>query len=345
MRVLVTGSSGHLGEGLMRELYRRDHECVGLDLLPSPFTDHVGSVADRDLVRRALRGVDAVLHAATLHKPHVGSHGKAEFVETNVSGTLALLEEADAAGVGAFVFTSSTSAFGRALTPAAGTPAAWIDEDVVPRVRNVYGATKLAGEDLCELAHRESGLPCLVLRTARFFPEADDDATARATFADENLKLNELLHRRLDLDDAVGAHMAALERAPEVGFGRFVVSATTPFGRSDAGELATDAAGLVRRLFPTAEALYAERGWRLPETITRVYDNRRARSRLGWEPRLDFGAALGLLAAGEEWRGPLALAVGAKGYHAEPTGVYTLHPPGSGEGDELRDRSHREENR
>src|SRR3954454_6609393 len=113
MRILVTGSSGHLGEALCRVLAADGVETVGLDLLPSPHTTIVGSIADRALVRRALQGVDAILHTATLHKPHVGSHTRQDFVETNVTGTLTLLEEAAAAGVSRFVYTSTTSAFGR----------------------------------------------------------------------------------------------------------------------------------------------------------------------------------------------------------------------------------------
>ena len=69
------------------------------------------------------------------------------FVDTNVTGTLNLLEEAVAAGVGRFVFTSTTSAFGRALTPPPGAPAAWVTEDVAPVPRNIYGVTKIAAED------------------------------------------------------------------------------------------------------------------------------------------------------------------------------------------------------
>jgi UDP-glucose 4-epimerase len=324
VRILVTGSSGHLGEALVRVL--RDDGCdvTGLDLLPSEHTSVVGSVADRELVRRCVRGVEAVVHAATLHKPHVGSHGRREFVETNVTGTLNLLEEAVTAGVGCFVFTSTTSAFGRALTPPPGAPAAWITEAVAPVARNVYGATKTAAEDLCELVHSDHGLPCLILRTSRFFPEPDDRDDVRAAYDDLNLKVNELLYRRVDLEDVVTAHRLALERAPALGFGRYIISASTPFGPGDLGLLRADAPAVVARLFPDYETHYAERGWRMLQSIERVYVNERARRDLGWAPRYDFRHALDLLAAGEDPRSPLALSVGAKGYHAVSTGPYTV---------------------
>ena len=324
MRILVTGSSGHLGEGLVRVLRAEGADVVGLDVLESPHTSLVGSIADRAFVRRGMAGVQAVLHAATLHKPHVGSHGRQEFVDTNITGTLNLLEEAVAAGVGSFVFTSTTSAFGRALSPGPGEPAAWIDESVPPVPRNIYGATKAAAEDLCELAHRDQGLPCLVLRTSRFFPEADDREEVRNGYADANVKVNELLYRRGDLEDMVSAHRRALERAPEIGFGRYIVSATTPFTRDDLAELRADAPAVVRRLFPDYEAVYAGRGWRMFPAIDRVYDNGRARAELGWSPRYDFRHALDRVAAGQDPRSELAVTVGAKGYHAEPSGVYTV---------------------
>jgi UDP-glucose 4-epimerase len=324
MRVLVTGSSGHLGEALVRLLGGGDADVVGLDVLDSPHTSLVGSIADRGFVRRSMRGVDAVLHAATLHKPHVTSHGWQEFIDANITGTLNLLEEAVAAGVGRFVFTSTTSTFGRALSPGPGEPAAWIDEDVPPVPRNIYGATKRAAEELCELAHLDHGLPCLILRTSRFFPEADDREDVRTRYADANVKVNELLYRRGDIEDMAGAHLRALERAPEIGFGRYIVSATTPFARDDLAELRRDAPAVVRRLFPDYQAIYAERGWTMFPSIDRVYANARAREELGWSPRWDFRHALDRLAAGEEPRSELALTVGAKGYHAVPHGVYTV---------------------
>ena len=83
MTVLVTGSSGHLGEALMRTLRATGRAALGLDIVPGPFTDAVGSIADRDAGRARHEGVDTVLHPATLHKPHVATHAREAFVETN----------------------------------------------------------------------------------------------------------------------------------------------------------------------------------------------------------------------------------------------------------------------
>ena len=323
-RVLVTGSAGHLGEALVRVLRAAGHDVVGLDLLGSPFTSVVGSIGDRATVRGCLAGVGAVLHPATLHKPHVGSHGRQDFVDVNITGTLTLLEEAAAAGVGSFVFTSTTSAFGRALTPPPGAPAAWITEEVTPVPRNIYGVTKTAAEDLCALIHADHGLPVVILRTSRFFPEPDDVAAVRNTYPDANIKANEFLYRRADIQDVVDAHLAAMDRAPGIGFGRYIVSATTPFSPADLPALRTDASAVVRRLFPDQEAEYARRGWRMFGHIDRVYVNERARADLGWAPGYDFRHVLDLLKAGEDPRSPLARAVGVKGYHPVSTGPYTV---------------------
>jgi UDP-glucose 4-epimerase len=323
-RVVVTGSAGHLGEALVRTLREHGIDVTGIDILESPYTTVVASISDRAAVRDCLAGAGAVLHAATLHKPHVGSHERSAFVETNITGTLNLLEEAVAAGVGAFVFTSTTSAFGRALTPAPGEPAAWITEDVTPVPRNIYGVTKTAAEDLCALAHRDHRLPVVVLRTSRFFPEQDDRDDVRTAYTDANVKANEYLYRRADLQDVVDAHLLAAARAPEIGHDTFVVTATTPFTRDDLAELRADAPSVVRRLYPDHAAEYARRGWRMFSGIDRVYVNARARAALGWTPRYDFRHVLDLLIAGEDPRSPLARAVGAKGYHAVSTGPYTV---------------------
>jgi UDP-glucose 4-epimerase len=316
MKILVTGSAGHLGEALMRTLPSHGHEALGLDILPSPFTQVVGSIVDRGVVDRCMRGMDAVLHAATLHKPHVATHGRQAFVDTNVTGTLNLLEAAVANGVRAFVFTSTTSTFGDALTPPRGAPAAWITEDVAPIPKNIYGATKTAAEDLCKLFHRNEKLPVLVLRTSRFFPEEDDVAERRDAYAEANLKANEFLYRRVDVEDVVSSHLLALERAGEIGFGKFIITATSPFAPGDTAQLGIDAPGVVARYFPQFPSIYAARGWTMLPALDRVYVNDKARSLLGWQPRYDFARVLNDVAAGQDFRSPLAVAVGSKGYHS-----------------------------
>jgi UDP-glucose 4-epimerase len=253
MKALVTGSAGHLGEGLVRTLNELNYEVVGLDVLKSPFTTHIGSIADRAFLRRCLHGVRAVFHTATLHKPHVVTHTRQEFVDTNMTGTLSLLEEAVAADVESFVFTSTTSVFGDALVPLAGASAVWVTEDLSSVPKNIYGVTKAAAEDLCQLFHRDHKLACIVLRTSRFFLEPDDDSAMREGYADQNLKANEYLFRRVDLEDAVNAHVLAAERAPKLGFGRYIISATTPFSTDDLPELREDAPEWYGGMFPSTK--------------------------------------------------------------------------------------------
>jgi UDP-glucose 4-epimerase len=317
MKVLVTGSAGHLGEALSRTLQRLQHEVVGLDILASPFTTDVGSIVDRDHVRQCMRGVQGVFHAATLHKPHVGTHSRQDFVDTNITGTLNLLEGAVAAGVESFVFTSTTSVFGDALVPPPGAPAAWVTEEVTPVPKNIYGVTKAVAEDLCQLFHRNQRLPCIVLRTSRFFPEEDDNKEVRKIYSDNNVKLNEYLYRRVDIEDVVSAHLLAAKHAPAIGFRKYVISATTPFVPADLSALRTDARRVVRQYVPEYEAEYEHRGWKMFPGIERVYVNERARNELGWQPRYDFSFLIDRLRAGEDLRSSLAQAVGAKGYHAK----------------------------
>jgi UDP-glucose 4-epimerase len=316
MKVLVTGSAGHLGEALVRTLQNTSHEVIGLDIVASNFTSKVGSIADRSHVKRYMKGVDAVLHTASLHKLHVITHGRHDFVDINVTGTLNLLEEAASVGVGSFVFTSTTSAFGAALTPPAGAPAAWVTEDVTSVSKNIYGLTKTAAEDLCELFYRDHGLACLVLRTSRFFPEEDDCEATRRAYDHHNVKANEYLYRRVDIEDVVSAHLLALERAPSIGFSRYIITATTPFSPDDLFDLRENAPLVVRRRVPEYEGEYKRRGWRMFPSIDRVYVNEKARRDLGWNPFYNFDYVLARLRSNEEFRSALSITVGSKGYHA-----------------------------
>src|SRR5581483_9735439 len=148
----------------------------------------------------------------------------------------------------------------------------------------------------CQLFARNDGLPAVVLRVSRFFPEQDDDASVRALRPDANIKLNEFLSRRVDVEDVVNAHLSALSRAPAVGFAKYIISATTPFAPEDAGKLRNRAPDVLRRTVPEYEREYARRGWTMFEGIDRVYVNDKARAELGWQPRHDFRTVLARIA-------------------------------------------------
>jgi nucleoside-diphosphate-sugar epimerase len=313
--ILVTGSSGHLGEALVRTLQVQRREAVGIDIFPGAFTQRVGSITDRGFIRSCMEGVTAVLHAATLHKPHVATHSRQDFVDVNVTGTLNLLEEATAAGVTAFVYTSTTSVFGDALVPPPGEPAAWVTEDVTPVPKNIYGVTKAAAEDLCQLFARNHSLRTMVLRTSRFFPEEDDNRETREAYADANVKVSEFLYRRVDIEDVVSAHLLAAQHAPSGGFAKYIISATTPFSHDDVMELRSNAPQVARRYVPDYEVEFARRGWTMISGIDRVYVNAKARAELGWQPRHDFRSLVARLQADDDIRSPLAREVGSKGYH------------------------------
>jgi UDP-glucose 4-epimerase len=299
MRVLVTGSTGWLGRFIVPLLRSAGHEVVGLDVVSGPQTDVVGSVDDRPLIGKIFgqHAFDGVIHSAALHKPDILRYPRHNFIDVNVSGTLNLLEASVAHGASRFVFTSTTSLMiTQAIRDEAYEAAVWLDEKSAPLIpRNIYGVTKRAAEELCRMIHSDLDLPIIILRTARFFPE-DDDTHGR--LSGENMKANEFLNRRLTVEDCAHAHVVALEKAPQIGFGLYIVSAPTPFGRNDVADLKSNAPATIARRFPDAASLYAKRGWSLPSSIGRIYDASAIERDLGFRCRTDFTAVLASLREG-----------------------------------------------
>ena len=190
--------------------------------------------------------------------------------------------------------------------------------------RNIYGVTKVAAEDLCELFHRDHGLPVRGPADVAVLP-GGRTTTRRA----RRLRRREREGERVPLPagghaDVVDAHLLALERAPAIGFGRYIVSATTPFAARRPGRAAPRRACAwcggwcrgTRRSTPVAA------GGCSPASTACTSTSGRAPTSAG--SRATTSAPCSTLRAGEDPRSPLARAVGSKGYHPESTGPYTI---------------------
>ena len=250
---------------------------IGLDERPAGTTHVVASVTDGARLRSALEGVDAVVHTAALHAPHVGVASLARFESVNVGATASLVDLCLAAGVRKLVFSSTTALYGDAS--ALRGRAAWIDEETEPRPRTIYHRTKLRAEEIVREAAASGELSSTVLRMSRCFPEP------------ANLMAVYRLHRGIDARDVAEAHRLALEDSPEK-FRLFVVSHPTAFTRTDLEALWRDAPSVIRERAPGLAHAMKSRGWQLPQSIDRVYCSDRAQRELSWRARYDCSEVL-----------------------------------------------------
>lgn len=271
MKILVTGSSGKIGSKIA-EIVDQRGICVGIDLLPGKFTSHLGDITDLPLMNKIMPGVDAVIHTAAYLTPHVGVKSDDEFRHVNVHGTEVLLDLAIRHRVRRFVFTSTTSVFGCTTRPKTG--AIWITENLPPSPEDIYDITKLEAEHLCQEAAM-SGVDVSILRMSRCFPESD------------HLMVFYRLYRGVSAQDAAEAHwLAALCSVP--GSETFVISAASPFHRTDTLDLLHDPWKVIDRIYPDARSSFDRLNWDKPSSIDRVYVIDKAKKLLNYRPRENF---------------------------------------------------------
>jgi UDP-glucose 4-epimerase len=276
--ILVTGSSGLLGREIVSQLKQQGHSVWGIDLATSPTTDECVDLRQRDKVLAVCHRMDAVIHTAALHGKHADlGYPRQDFIDTNVTGTLNLLNACRQQGIHKVVFTSTTSIYGNAMVNP--SRAVWIDEMVTPIPRDIYDISKQTAENLCADFAEKEGIKTIVLRISRFWDEPI------------NTIANYRLYRGLDVRDGAAAHLLALEQMTN-SFDIFNLSAHSPFQPSDLQDLKNQPATVVRKYFPDVDAVYAARGWSLPTSIDRVYSTEKIEKRFGYQPRHNFGEFL-----------------------------------------------------
>lgn len=277
MRILVTGAAGLIGSGVAARL-ASDHDVIGLDLVPGPHVQLVGDCHNVAEWRQQVGRINAIVHVAALHVPHVGKRNDEEFRRTNVEATSRLLDFAGTVGASHFVLTSTTSLYGHALDPA--DEAVWVDEALEPQPRDIYDETKLEAETL--VASAGGSMTVTSLRMSRCFPEpAENMAWYR-------------LYRGIDRRDVAEAHALALLRlGPRA---TYVVSAATPFLREDCEMLFHGPAEVIQARCPGLIEEATAKGWNPPRSVDRVYDCGLAMSELGFAPRFGIDACLA-----EDW--------------------------------------------
>lgn len=271
MKVLLTGSSGRIGSAIARFLSNKV-EIVAIDNRPGPLTTSIVDIREKEKVFELVKEVDAVIHCAALLTPHIGLFSVNDFWQVNVKGTENLLEACLKYNVKRLVFTSTTSAYGDALTHP--KEAVWVTEELLPHPRDVYDETKIAAEKLC-LEASKNGLSCISLRMSRCFPERED------------LMAIYRLYRGVHESDIAWAHELALF-SPIQGYEMFNISSQSPFNREEVEELKENADIVILRYFPWAKEEFFKRDWSLPKTIDRVYVIEKAVNLLGYHPSHNF---------------------------------------------------------
>lgn len=281
MRVLITGGSGTLGRALVPVLVSERHVPVILDIDPAqdvPAETVRADITRPDEIARAMKGIDVVVHGAAWHGIHLASHSAHEFFELNVRGTFNVWEAAAEAKVRAFIFSSTMGVYGESRRPASEEDVVRVHEELPLLPGDVYGYSKLVGEEMCRYHLRANAIPSIALRYGMFVPEP---------FFRYGIRL---LYGGVHEDDVAGAVIAAMNALLEgrVMFDVFNVESALPFEAGDARDLRRDPLVVVERHYPGAAELLRSRGVRSLKPVTEWFAMDRIADRLGFRPRHDF---------------------------------------------------------
>ena len=272
-RVLLTGGNGLVGRALaplLREKYDVTHFEIKAPGDGLPCIE--GDLRDAAAVAHACQGMDAVLHVAALHGKTWAQAGDDVAFQVNVLSTNNIFEGAAKAGAQRVVFTSSIYATGHERN----APYLPIDEGLPREPAELYGLTKLLGEQMCRYATSVHGLSTIALRPGGISP-ADVHAPNVVRY----------MAGAVDVRDVAQAQMLALEAPADMMHEVFVITADSPLCQVDPKDYQADPVGTLDKLMPGAAQLVAEGKLELSPNME-WYTVDKARRMLGYQPRYNF---------------------------------------------------------
>ena len=286
MKILITGAAGESASDFAPWIAR--YHDVRLTDVAEPTVDlefTAADISEPTCVGRLVEGVDAVVHFAAL-LPF--EYGTAAFCDTNVKGTMMLLEAAAATGVQRFVYASTTWATGHGVEEGS-LP---VDEESPARPVEVYGLTKLMGELAAEFYGRTTPMTTVVARVARYhrYPDLGPNGEIEwrkadyAALAYEMLKAGQGLYNPTDLCTA----MKACLEAEVDGCARYVFANELPYTAEDAAQVAEAPPPVLERAYPGAAEFLAEMGVH-PPPAKGFYSVAKAKLELGWRNEYNLG--------------------------------------------------------
>lgn len=299
---LVTGAAGFIGSHLTEALVRRgdrvrvflrynsSNSWGWIDTFPPEVRKQLevvrGDLKDADAVRKAVKGVEAVFHlGALIAIPYSYVHPN-DFVQTNVSGTMHVLQACLDAGVSRLVHTSTSEVYGTARQ----VP---ISEDHPLQGQSPYSASKIGADKLAESFHLSFQLPVVTVRPFNTFGPRQSSRAVIPTIATQALSSPEVALGMLDpvrdltyVADTVAGFLAAAEK--DAGIGE-VINLGTGSGIT-IGELAKRIISMTGRDVPIRTDPQRVRPEK-SEVMRLIADPGKAKRLLGWEPRttLDEG--------------------------------------------------------
>ena len=285
--VLVTGASGHLGSHLVPILVRDGFQLRGLDMAPpaAPLPDECAftqaALSDRDALREALRGVDVVVHTASLHPWK--TYTDDQYLDANIKGTWSLYALAAEMGISSIVLTSSIAATGYGDIPMDAWP---VGEDALFPLSDLYSYTKHTQETIARMYADAGTVRTFALRPPAFMPRAELDTCLAMTGP------------FCVVDDIASAHVAAVrvmcgsqEPGAQVGpFEAFNSVNRLPYTAAMCREVNGDPKRLAQLCWPDAYEWLLEMEF-TGQGITASYDISKAERVLGWEPVFNFEQA------------------------------------------------------